>query len=145
MSKSSKAQSSKSSVQLTCILSDRVLFITTKCHTIAGTRGIWGVQIAVCSMANIVCLQQRNLERELDPSILSPRDFRNHCDSPEHPDLLGFIWKSEVECRDELDQGSLHLNQCGSGSPSAFPLRTWGRYSIDASSRGSCPSRRESG
>ena len=74
-------------------------------------RAYGGVQIVVCSIANIVCLQQRNLERKLDPFILSPCDFRNHCDGPEHPDFLGFIWKSEVECRDELDQGSLHLNQ----------------------------------
>ena len=56
-------------------------------------------------------LQQRNLERKLNSLILSPCDFRNNCDGSEHSDFLGLIRKSEIEGRDEVDQGSLNLNQ----------------------------------
>jgi hypothetical protein len=59
----------------------------------------------------IVSLHQRNLEGKLNSLVLPPCNFRDNCDSPEHSDVLGLVWRSKIERRDELDQRSLNLDQ----------------------------------
>ena len=70
-----------------------------------------GVHITVGLATNIVSLQQRDLERQLNSFMLSSHNFRDNRDCPEHSDILRLVGKSEIERRDEVDQRSLNLNK----------------------------------
>ena len=62
-------------------------------------------------MVSIVSLHQGNLEGKLNPFVLPPCNFWDNRDGSEHSHILGLVWESEIEGRDEVDKRSLNLNQ----------------------------------